>query len=109
MNKVRKRILESIKPYADFWKHKDLIACCVCGEYFTYEDENGNEYFALVTLVKEYYSSYCITYDESKYTLTELIMNGKQEIPYASSDPDAEDCDFFLYPGQMRLFRIDKK
>ena len=43
MNKVRKRILESIKPYADFWKHKDLIAFCVCGEYFAYEDENGNE------------------------------------------------------------------
>ena len=74
-----------------------------------FEDENGNEYFALATLIKEYYSAYKITYDESKYTLTELIMNGKTEIPYKSDDPDAEDCTFFLYPGQMRLFRIDKK
>lgn len=74
-----------------------------------FEDEDGNEYFCLVTLVKEYYSSYYISYDESKYTLTELIMNGKQEIPYHSADPDAPYCDFFLYPGQMRLFRIDRK
>ena len=74
-----------------------------------FEDESGKEYLALVTLVKEYYSSYNISYDDSKYTLTELIMNGKQEIPYAPADPDSEYCDFFLYPGQMRLFRIDKK
>ena len=37
MNIVRKRILESIKPYINFAEHKDLIAFCVCDEYFTYD------------------------------------------------------------------------
>ena len=46
MNKVRKGILESIKPYVDFWKHKDLIAFCVCGEYLAYFDDNGDEFEA---------------------------------------------------------------
>ena len=44
MNKARKKILESIKPYTDFWKHKDLIAFCVCGEYFAYCYDDGSEF-----------------------------------------------------------------
>ena len=43
MNKVRKRILESIKPYVDFWKHKDLIAFCVCDGYLTYDYETDED------------------------------------------------------------------
>ena len=43
MNIVRKRILESIKPYTDFWKHKDLIAFCVCDGYFGYDIETDRE------------------------------------------------------------------
>ena len=43
MNEVRKRILESIKPYADFWKHKDLIVFCVCNEYLIYYEEDEKE------------------------------------------------------------------
>ena len=43
MNIVRKRILESVKPYTDFWKHKDLIAFCVCGEYFVYGEDMDRE------------------------------------------------------------------
>ena len=44
MNQVRKNILNSIKPYVDFWKHKDLTAFCVCGEYLAYFDDDGNEF-----------------------------------------------------------------
>ena len=43
MNIVRERTLASIKPYTDFWKHKDLIAFCVCGEYLTYDVETDGE------------------------------------------------------------------
>ena len=43
MNKVRKRILESITPYMDFAKHKDLIAFCVCDGYFSYDVETDSE------------------------------------------------------------------
>ena len=74
-----------------------------------FEDEDGNEYFGLATLVKEYYSSYLLFFDEDKCSVTELIMNGKTELPIHPASPDAVDCDFFLYPGQMRFFRIDRK
>lgn len=41
MNKIRERILTGVKPYVEFAEHKDLVAFCVCGEYFTEcEDEN---------------------------------------------------------------------
>ena len=43
MNKVRERILASIEPYMDFAKHKDLIAFCVCSEYFSYDVETDSE------------------------------------------------------------------
>ena len=43
MNKVRERILASIEPYMDFAKHKDLIAFCVCSEYFSYDVETDRE------------------------------------------------------------------
>ena len=46
MNEVRKRILDSIKPYVEFAEHKDLIAFCVCGEYLSYCDDYGNEFEA---------------------------------------------------------------
>ena len=43
MNKVRKEILESIKPYIGFSEHKDLIAFCVCDGYFGYDVETDSE------------------------------------------------------------------
>ena len=55
MNVVRQRIILSIPEYLEFWKHKDLIAFCVCSEYFMdcEDDENGieadfNEVIAIV-------------------------------------------------------------
>lgn len=57
MNKVRGRILASIKPYKDFWKHKDLIAFCVCDDYLTYDVEIDNnieaDFNELVVIVEK--------------------------------------------------------
>jgi len=74
-----------------------------------FEDEDGKEYFAIVTLIKDYYSSYFLNYDEDKCSVKEVIMNGKHEGYIAPAKPDADYCDLYLYPGQMRLFRIDRK
>ena len=43
MNIVRKRILASVEPYTEFWKHKDLVAFCVCDGYFGYDVETDSE------------------------------------------------------------------
>jgi hypothetical protein len=45
MNTVRERILIDIAPYMEFSEHKDLIAFCVCSEYFMdcEDEENGIE------------------------------------------------------------------
>ena len=42
MNAVRERILIDMTPYKGFSEHKDLIAFCVCSEFFMdYDDENN--------------------------------------------------------------------
>ena len=41
MNNIRKQILDEFAQhhYVDFWKHKDLVAMCVCGAYIADENE----------------------------------------------------------------------
>lgn len=43
MNAVRERVLEDMKPYLDFAKHKDLIAFSIGAEYYTYDCETDTE------------------------------------------------------------------
>lgn len=43
MNAVRERVLEDMKPYLEFAKHKDLIAFSIGAEYYTYDCENDVE------------------------------------------------------------------
>ena len=43
MNKVRQRVLENMKPYLDFAKHKDLIAMSIGAYYFSYDGETDTE------------------------------------------------------------------
>lgn len=43
MNAVREKILEDITPYAEFARHKDLIAFTVGEGYFNYDYETGTE------------------------------------------------------------------
>lgn len=42
MNKVREKILKDMPLYMDFGEHKDLIAFCVCSEYFMDFDDEDN-------------------------------------------------------------------
>lgn len=57
MNIVRKRILNSIKPYIEFSEHKDLIAFCVCDGYLCYDYESDTDFVAdfeeLVVIVEK--------------------------------------------------------
>lgn len=43
MNEVRKRVLDGIKPYLDFSKHKDLVAFTIGADYFSYDGETDTE------------------------------------------------------------------
>lgn len=43
MNRVRARVLEDMKPYLEFAKHKDLIAITIGADYFSYDCENDTE------------------------------------------------------------------
>ena len=43
MNKVRKRVLEDMKPYLEFAQHKDLVAITVGADYFSYDCETDTE------------------------------------------------------------------
>jgi len=69
-----------------------------------FEDDNGNEYFALVNAEMVQPTHFDFVYDNTKANIVELERNGKVESRvgrrYATAD---------LYPGQMLLFRIDRK
>lgn len=59
MNTVRKRVVDGMKPYLDFTKHKDLIAITVGAEYYSYDfmaDEELEADFceAIVIIEKDY-------------------------------------------------------
>lgn len=43
MNEVRKRVLNGLEYYADFAKHKDLVAFTVGADYFTYDYVTGGQ------------------------------------------------------------------
>ena len=87
MNKVRKRILDSITPYMDFAKHKDLIAFCVCDGYFGYDVETDSEIETdfnelvvvvekdwLFNLMKEYEIENPLYYLQNEYTSDDSVV-----------------------------------
>ena len=49
--------MESIEPYINFSEHKDLIAFCVCDEYFSYDvdldEDNETDFNELVVVVEK--------------------------------------------------------
>lgn len=69
----------------------------------TFEDENGTEYLCLVNAELEQHTTVQVTYDREKCRLTELILNGTIEGRYRSGG------DISLYPGQMAIYRIDRR
>lgn len=71
--------------------------------FFT--DDSGKEYLCLVNAEMYQNNSIEIVYDSSKCSITELLLNGTLERPDFGQDGQA----FTLYPGQMKMFRIDRK
>ena len=68
-------------------------------------DDSGKEYLCLVNAEMYQNNSIEIVYDSSKCSITELLLNGTLERPNFGQDDQA----FTLYPGQMKMFRIDRK
>lgn len=59
MNAVRNRVIEDMKPYLDFAKHKDLIAISIGADYFTYDsvndtDDEADFYEVIAVIEKEW-------------------------------------------------------
>ncbi|MBE5817549.1 MAG: hypothetical protein E7312_00665 [Clostridiales bacterium] len=70
-----------------------------------FEDENGVEYMCFVNAQMDRIGHYVFEVDTSKYKLTELLLNGKLQSPADFSEHNG----VLLNPGQMVLYRIDKK
>ena len=69
----------------------------------TFEDKDGTEYLCLVNAEMKDPTTVHVTYDDEKCSLTGLILNGKVTEPYESGEYIS------LYPGQMAMYRIDRK
>lgn len=87
MNAVRKRVLDGIKPYLDFSKHKDLVAFTVGADYFTYDHATDTELEAdfgevivavekdwlFVSMLAEEYIEDPLDYLQNEYTWDDSI------------------------------------
>ena len=63
----------------------------------------------MVSMHRDRISSHKIFYDESKCKVHEMILNGKRVDYFPPTDLNSPYGDFSFIPGQMRLFRIDRK
>lgn len=70
-----------------------------------FEDDNGKEYLCLVNSEMYQKNSIELQIDSTKCSLTEVLLNGNVESKDFGEDGDA----FTLYPGQMKMFRIERK
>ena len=74
-----------------------------------FEDESGKEYMVLVNASQTRDGVFKIYHDKEKCDLVEVLFNGKQDIPYAFGNGKDHWDGQWLYPGQMCMFRIDRK
>ena len=76
---------------------------------FFEHDETGEEYFCVVNLSRQHYEHYHFFGDNEKYGLRRILMNGEkqQRVPLGLGEGQYEG--FYLYPGQLELFKIVKK
>lgn len=76
-----------------------------------FEDKDGNEYICAVNAMQKIHASFSIIYDPEKCSLYEVLLNGKKENYFspATEGKDSEDTKTYLYQGQMRIFRIERK
>ncbi len=74
-----------------------------------FKAEDGTEYLCLVNGSQVNDGVYKIFWDKENYNLVEVLCNGTHEIPYGFANTDAHWDGQWLYPGQMSMYRIDKK
>ncbi len=74
-----------------------------------FKAEDGTEYLCLVNASQVNDGVYKIDFDPEKYSLIEVLCNGKVESPYELATTDDPWDGYWLYPGQMAMFRIDAK
>ncbi len=74
-----------------------------------FEDEEGREYMCIVNAYRDMHATIKISFDPEKCALKELLLNGKLENNISPVKPDDEWGGASFYPGQLRLFRIDRK
>ncbi|MBE5817918.1 MAG: hypothetical protein E7312_02575 [Clostridiales bacterium] len=74
-----------------------------------FEDENGVEYCTVVNLEKKQLADVHLTLDCNKASYTKIERNGKSATPFAGYTDIWAGEGLLLYPGQMAMFRIDRK
>ncbi len=73
----------------------------------TFECDDGYEYFCIVNLEPDIINSIGLEYDTQKADIKEVLLNGEIIRPFAASN--IETSQIMLYPGQMAMFRIERK
>ena len=73
----------------------------------TFDCDDGYEYFCIVNLEKDIINSIGIEYDHEKADIKEVLLNGEIIRPFAAAN--IESAQIMLYPGQMAMFRIERK
>jgi hypothetical protein len=71
-----------------------------------FEDENGNEYFAIANASLEFRASWDISFDSDKGYVLEVSDNGRHE--RVIGGPECAGSNTTFYVGQFRLFRIHR-
>ncbi|MBP3347781.1 MAG: hypothetical protein J6L92_03400 [Clostridia bacterium] len=74
-----------------------------------FEDENGVEYCTVVNLEKKQLADIHITLDFDKASYTKIASNGKSTEKFVGNTDVWAGDGLLLYPGQMSMFRIDRK
>ena len=70
-----------------------------------FEDKDGIEYLCLANAEYKQVGWFELILDKSKCTLTELLKNGAHQNHLGERD----SLEVSLYPGQMALYRINRK
>ncbi len=73
-----------------------------------FQDEEGNDYFAIANASMEFRASWEITFDPDKCVVKEVSQNGRHERLLNDADECAGESPSF-YVGQFRLYRIYRK
>ncbi len=75
----------------------------------TFESDDGEQYFCVVNASLDKPGVFKLFFDREKYVLNELLFNGtvKQEYTWANKEEHWDGA--WLYPGQMAMYKFEKK